>query len=72
MDDKLAMEIARELSNHAVTAKMIETSMAKIKPRSNVKVIPPPVATGVINALAPRNEDNNRLRIEVIGGGGQQ
>jgi hypothetical protein len=72
MDDKLAMEIARELSNPAVTAKMIETSMAKIKPRSNVKVIPPPVATGVINALAPRNEDNNRLRIEVVGGGGQQ
>ena len=72
MDDKVAAEIARELSSPALTAQMIEKAMGKIQPapgrvlRGAQQTAPvlgatlrPGMGAAVANQLAPQENQNN-------------
>jgi hypothetical protein len=69
MDDKVALELARELSNPALAADAIEKAMARQAGKGKTNAVVNALAKPAATAAAQAPADQNALRIEINGVG---
>ena len=69
MDDKIALELARELSNPALAADAIEKAMARQAGKGKTNAVVNALAKPAATAAAQAPADQNALRIEINGVG---